>query len=58
MAMRAFMFRFAAPLFAGAALFTMAAPAHAAIMGGTGVHPADCPASTHWDNTLNECVPD
>jgi hypothetical protein len=57
--MRAFTLRFLALLFMGAAIFTAATPAYAAVTGGTStVHPLDvCPPSTHWDNTLNECVP-
>jgi hypothetical protein len=55
--MRACTLRFLAPLLMGAAIFTATAPAYAAVAGGT-VAPADvCPPTSHWDNTLGECVP-
>ena len=55
--MRAFTLRFLAPLVMAAATFGAVAPAYAAVTGGTS-HPADvCPPTSHWDNTLNECVP-
>lgn len=55
--MRAFTLRFLAPIFMGAAIFTAAAPAYAAVAGGTITHFDVCPGSSHWDNTLNACVP-
>lgn len=54
--MRAFTLRFLALLFMGAAIFTAAAPAYAAVAAGTSTHSDACPASTHWDNTLNRCA--
>ena len=54
--MRAFTFRFLAPLLMGAAVVTAAAPAYAAVGGGKITSADICPATTHWDNGLNECV--
>ena len=54
--MRAFTLRFLASLVMGAAIFTAAAPAHAAVAWGTSAPSGMCPFSTHWDNILNQCV--
>jgi hypothetical protein len=56
--MRAFTLRFLVRLFMGATILTAAGPAYAAVAAGTSTPSAVCPPSTHWDNTLNECVPD
>jgi hypothetical protein len=57
--MRAFTLRFLAPVFLGAAVLTATAPAYAAVAAGPSAVRADvCPPSSHWDNVLNECVPD
>jgi hypothetical protein len=54
--MRAFTLHFLTPLLMGAAILTAAAPAYAAVTGGTHSPSVICPPTTHWDNTLNECV--
>jgi hypothetical protein len=54
--MRAFALHLLTPLLMGAAIFTAAAPAYAAVAGGTSSPSVVCPPTTHWDNALNECV--
>ena len=46
-----------APLALGAAIFASAAPAaHAATASPAHVHPLACPAGSHWDESLGQCV--
>jgi hypothetical protein len=55
--MRAFTLRFLGSLFLGAAILTATAPAYAATAGGMITPAVVCPPSSHWDNTLQQCVP-